>query len=59
VSFGLTASSDGRRIFYSRVGSSIDELMLVDDFRWLFSVLAWQTVPAASKSLSLPAFACA
>jgi Tol biopolymer transport system component len=33
VSFGLSASRDGRTIFYSRVDSSVDELMLVDDFR--------------------------
>jgi hypothetical protein len=33
VGFGLSASRDGRTIFYSRVDSSVDELMLVDDFR--------------------------
>lgn len=33
VGFGLSASRDGRRVFYSRVDSSVDELMLVDDFR--------------------------
>ncbi len=33
VGFGLTASGDGRTIFYSRVDASIDELMRVDNFR--------------------------
>jgi Tol biopolymer transport system component len=33
VFLGLTASKDGRTIFYSRVDSSVDELMLVDNFR--------------------------
>jgi Tol biopolymer transport system component/DNA-binding winged helix-turn-helix (wHTH) protein len=33
VGFGLTASSDGRTIFFSRVDSSVDELMLVENFR--------------------------
>jgi Tol biopolymer transport system component len=33
VFLGLTASKDGRIIFYSRVDSSVDELMLVDNFR--------------------------
>jgi Tol biopolymer transport system component len=33
VTFGLTASRDGRTIFFSRVDSSIDDLMLVDNFR--------------------------
>lgn len=33
VRFGLTASRDGRMIFYSRVDSSVDELMVVDNFR--------------------------
>ena len=30
---GLTVSRDGRSIFFARVDSLIDELMLVDDFR--------------------------
>jgi Tol biopolymer transport system component len=30
---GLTVSRDGRHIFFSRIDSAIDELMLVDDFR--------------------------
>jgi Tol biopolymer transport system component/DNA-binding winged helix-turn-helix (wHTH) protein len=33
VGFGLSASRDGRTIFYSRVDASVDELMLVDNFR--------------------------
>jgi hypothetical protein len=33
VGFGLSASRDGRTIVYSRVDSSVDELMLVDSFR--------------------------
>lgn len=33
VSFGLSASRDGRTVFFSRVDSSVDELMAVDDFR--------------------------
>jgi Tol biopolymer transport system component/DNA-binding winged helix-turn-helix (wHTH) protein len=33
VRFGLTASRDGRTIFYARVDSSVDELILVDGFR--------------------------
>jgi hypothetical protein len=30
---GLSASRDGRTIFYSRVDSAVDELMLVENFR--------------------------
>ena len=33
VSFGLTASRDGRTILYSRIDSSVNDLMLVDNFR--------------------------
>jgi hypothetical protein len=33
VRYGLTASSDGRSIFYTRVDSTIDDLMLVKNFR--------------------------
>ena len=33
VGFGLTASPDGRTIFFSRIDSSVDELMLVENFR--------------------------
>ncbi len=33
VGFGLSASRDGRAVFFSRVDSSVDELMLVEDFR--------------------------
>ena len=31
--FGVTASRDGRAVFFSRTDSSIDELMVVNDFR--------------------------
>jgi eukaryotic-like serine/threonine-protein kinase len=30
---GLTASRDGRTVFYSRIDAAVDELMLVDNFR--------------------------
>ena len=33
VGFGLTASRDGRTVYFSRLDSVFDELMLVDDFR--------------------------
>lgn len=33
VLFGLTAARDGRAIMFSRVDSSVDDLMLVEDFR--------------------------
>jgi Tol biopolymer transport system component len=33
VFLGLTASKDGRTILYSRVDSSVDDLMLADNFR--------------------------
>ena len=31
--FGLGASPDGRSIFFTRVDSSVNDLMLVDNFR--------------------------
>ena len=33
VTFGLSATRDGRTIFFSRLDASIDELMVVEDFR--------------------------
>jgi Tol biopolymer transport system component len=33
VGFGLTASPDGRHVFFARADSVVDELMVVDDFR--------------------------
>ena len=33
VNFGLSASTDGRTIFFSRIDSSVDDLMLVEGFR--------------------------
>jgi Tol biopolymer transport system component len=33
IAFGLSASRDGRSVFFSRVDSSIDELILVDGLR--------------------------
>ena len=33
VTFGLSASRDGRTVFFSRVDSAVDELMLVENFR--------------------------
>ena len=33
VGAGMTASRDGKTIFYSRIDSAVDELMVVDDFR--------------------------
>jgi hypothetical protein len=29
----LSASRDGRTVFFSRIDSAVDELMVVDDFR--------------------------
>jgi hypothetical protein len=33
VAAGLSASRDGRTILFARVDSSVNDLMLVDDFR--------------------------
>ena len=33
VGFGLSASPDGRTVYYSRTDSSVEELMVVDNFR--------------------------
>ena len=33
VGFGLSVTRDGREVYYSRVDSSFDELIVVDDFR--------------------------
>ena len=33
IGFGLSASRDGRTVFFTRVDSAVDELMLVDNFR--------------------------
>ena len=33
TSYGFAASPDGRTILYSRIDSSIDDLMLVENFR--------------------------
>jgi hypothetical protein len=33
VEFGLGASPDGRTILYTRTDSTVNDLMLVDDFR--------------------------
>jgi hypothetical protein len=33
VGAGLSASRDGRIIFFSRIDAAVDELMLVDNFR--------------------------
>ncbi len=33
VGHGLSVARDGRTIFFARIDSMIDELMLVDDFR--------------------------
>jgi hypothetical protein len=33
VGFGLSVSRDGRTILYSRKGSSVEDLMLFENFR--------------------------
>jgi Tol biopolymer transport system component len=33
VTFGLSASRDGRTVFFSRIDSAVDELMLVENYR--------------------------
>jgi hypothetical protein len=33
IGLGLSATRDGRTVFFSRIDSSTDELILVDDFR--------------------------
>jgi len=33
IGFGLSATRDGRTVFFTRVDSAIDELMVVDNFR--------------------------
>ena len=33
IGLGMTASADGRTILFTRVDASIDDLMLVDNFR--------------------------
>ena len=33
VFIGLTASPDGRTVIYTRIDSSVDDLMLVENFR--------------------------
>jgi hypothetical protein len=33
VTFGLSASRDGRTVLFTRIDSSIDEVLLVDNFR--------------------------
>jgi hypothetical protein len=33
IGLGLSATRDGRTVFFSRIDSSSDELILVDDFR--------------------------
>lgn len=33
VTYGLSASRDGRTVYFARIDSAVDELMVVDDFR--------------------------